>query len=281
MAFAAASHIIHYMAQIHATAIVSDRAELADDVVIGPWCIVEGSVIIGPGTRLLHRVSLRGPITIGADNHLYPNVCLGFAPQDAKFDHDHDGPGVAIGDGNLIREGVTIHRATSDQTPTTVGDENYIMANAHIGHDVQMGSNCMLANGALAGGHVEIADRAILGGGAAAHQFCRIGRLSMLSGLMGIVQDVPPFCTGYSTRTIGSLNLIGLRRAGYQPHIENLQLAFNLLFRAGLPNGRAIEMIAQECNGDALCREMAEFVRGTRRGIPPYASHSDVRALAE
>lgn len=261
--------MIAAMAEVHPTAIVDDAAELADGVVVGPWCSIRGAVTIGPGTRLLERVSIRGPVSIGADNTLYPNVNIGFAPQDRKFDADEDGAGVVIGDRNRLREGVTIHRATGD-TPTAVGDDNYLMVNSHLGHDTVIGSWVTMGNGTLLAGHVEIADRVIFGGNATVHQFCRVGRMAMFSGLQGVTQDVPPFCVVYNSREIGSLNMVGLRRAGLREHVKPLRRAFDLLFRTRLPRGVAIERIRQELGDDPLCVEFADFAAVSQRGICPY-----------
>ena len=257
------------MATIHPSAVVDRRTEIDDDVEIGPGCVIDGAVTLGRGTRLIAQIYLRGPLTVGSENLLYPSVCIGFAPQDRKFDATTDGPGVVIGSQNVLREGVTIHRATG-QTPTTVGDRNYMMSNSHIGHDVVMHNDCMLANGALVGGHVDLADRVILGGNAAVHQFCRLGRLSILAGVKGVIKDVPPFCTVYVSRYVGSLNHVGLRRAGYREHITPLKRAFDLLYRSRIPNAVAADRIEAELSDDPLCIEFAQFVRAATRGVAPY-----------
>ena len=264
---------------IHPSAIIDKEAELDEDVQIGRACVVTGRVRLGRGTRLLGSVHLQGPASIGADNTIYPFACVGFAPQDLKFDASSDGAGVAIGDGNILREGVTIHRATGEQ-PTTLGDRNFLMANSHIGHDVVMGHDGTLANGALLGGHVAVGDGAIVGGNAGVHQFCRVGRLSMISGVACVVQDVPPFCVVYTSRRVGSLNIIGLRRAGLRDHIGPLTQAFNLLYKQSLSNGTAMERIESDLADDPLCVELARFVKKTRRGISPYANSSLVGAEA-
>lgn len=262
------------MAEIHPTAIVDDQAELAADAVIGPWCMIDGPVTLGPGCRLLHRVTLKGPLTAGEDNVFYPNVCLGYSGQDMKYDHLSAGAGTVIGSGNRFREGVTIHRATADQ-PTRVGDRNYFMANSHLGHDVKLGSDCMIVNGALVGGHCEIGDRVILGGNCALHQYVRIGRLSMVSGMAGMTQDIPPFFTAYRTRTVESLNIIGLRRAGLRDHIAPLKQAFRILYHEKLAMQSAIRRIRQECGDDPLCEELADFVANSKKGITRYQSWRD------
>jgi UDP-N-acetylglucosamine acyltransferase len=257
------------MPQVHPTAIVDPQARLAEDVVVGPQCIITGEVRVGPRCRLLHRVTLQGPITLGSDNTLYPEVCLGMAPQDLKYDPVNPGAGLVIGDRNTFREGVTIHRATGSE-PTTVGHENYFMVNSHLGHDVKLGNHCMIVNGVLVGGHVHIGDRVLLGGGCGIHQFCRVGRLSIISGCNGITQDLPPFCALYNTRFVGSLNIVGLRRAGLREHITPLKAAFDLLYRSSHTLPRAVELIRHQLGEDPLCRELADFVADSRRGITPY-----------
>ncbi len=264
------------MPKIHPTAIIDDRAELADDVEVGPWCLIEGRVTIGAGTRLLSRVSLNGPLVIGENNTIYPNATIGFAPQDLKFDHASEGAGVAIGNNNLLREGVNIHRATG-QTPTTLGDDNYLMVNAHLGHDCVVGNRVMMANNAAMAGHVTLGDQVIIGGGAAIHQFVTIGRLSMVSGLQGIGQDLPPFCTVYVSRYVGSLNIVGLRRNGYRDHITHMKTAFQRFFMEGHTNPIAIASIENDAPliADPLVREFVDFIKQSKRGIPHYQSRSD------
>ncbi len=254
------------MAEIHPTAIVDPRAQLAGDVVVGPWCVIEGDVRIGAGTKLLHRVTLRGPLTIGARNTIYPNACIGYEPQDRKFDPAKGDAGIVIGDDNLIREGVTIHRATQAR-PTTIGHRNFLMANSHVGHDDQLANDITMANGVLLAGHVQVGDKVIIGGNTAIHQFCRIGRMSMVSGMVGITQDVPPFVTVYPSRKVGSLNLVGLRRGGYRDHVANLKRAFALLYRQRHTASHAAQLIERQLSHDALCAEFAAFVRSSKRGI--------------
>lgn len=251
------------------------RAGIADDVEIGPFCVISGDVQIGSGCRLIANVHLVGPLVIGTGNTLYPFVCLGMEPQNRRSKPDDPSGGVVIGNNNMLREGVSIHRATT-MSPTRIGDDNYLMAYSHIGHDSVMGNGCTLANSALIAGHVHISDKATLGGNAAVHQFCRLGRLSMTSGVTAIVQDLPPFCTSYNQRRVSSLNLVGLRRAGYQPHIDNLKEVFNIIFRRGHTNPQTIAQIERRFAHDPLCMEMAQFIRTTSRGIMPYGSSTDI-----
>jgi UDP-N-acetylglucosamine acyltransferase len=257
------------MAEIHPSAIVDEQATLADDVTVGPGCIIEGRVELGPGTHLLHRVSLRGPLIVGEANTFYPNAAIGYEPQDLKFDPATEGAGVVIGDRNVFREGVTIHRATGEQ-PTSIGSDNMLMANSHVAHDCMVGDHVVMANAATLGGHVQVHDRAFLGGHATVHQHCRVGRLALASGLQGLSMDLPPFCVCYYTRTVGSLNLVGLRRNGLRDHIKPLKQAFRLFYMSRLTNPKAIERIEQEAGDDPLVAEFVAFLRETKRGITAY-----------
>jgi UDP-N-acetylglucosamine acyltransferase len=260
--------------KIHPSALVDPGASLAEDVEIGPWCRVESGVTIGPGTRLIANVHLEGPLTIGERNTLYPNVCLGFVAQDRKYDPSVPGAGVTVGDRNILREGVTIHRATGDQ-PTRLGSDNYLMVNSHLGHDTVVGDRCNLANGVLLGGHVTVLDDVTIGGGAAVHQHCRIGQRSMLAGVIGVIQDVLPFCVLFHTRQMIGLNLVGLRRAGMRDQIKPLQKALEYACCSGLSNKAAIARIREDFGDSPACLEMADFIEQTRRGIAPFHNAED------
>jgi UDP-N-acetylglucosamine acyltransferase len=166
------------MADIHPTATVLGETDLAADVIVGPGCVIDGTlgrVTVGPGTRVHGHAYLYGPLTIGQGNIIYPFVCLGFAPQSIGHDHTQPGSGLAIGDHNTFREGTTLHRAMTDEGRTTVGDHNYFMCNAHAGHDTHIADHCVLANGVLLAGHVIIDDHVTIGGNTTIHQHCRIG----------------------------------------------------------------------------------------------------------
>ncbi len=257
------------MPQIHRSAIIDDRAQLADDVVVGPQCVLEGPVAIGPGTKLIAQCYLKGPLTLGANNTVYPFATIGLEPQDWKADPDKPGLGTKIGEGNMIREGVSIHRASRDEHPTTLGDHNYLMAYSHVAHDCVVGSDCMFANSALLGGHCVVGDKVILGGNCGVQQFCRIGRMAMLGGAEGITADLPPFCMVHHTKQVSALNLIGLRRAGLRPHIPALREAFNLYYRRGIPGTKALAMIDAQID-DPLVDEFVAFIRESERGVTGY-----------
>lgn len=268
------------MADIHPSSIIDSRAQLADDVTIGPGCTIQGQVTIASGTRLVGRVWLQGPLRIGQNNVIYPNACIGLEPQDRKFDPSNEGCGTQIGSDNIIREGVTIHRATKDR-PTTIGDGNFLMVNSHLAHDVLIDNRVTLVNGALLAGHVHVQDQAIISGNCAVHQFCRIGRMAIMSGVQGVTQDVPPFCMVYQDRTISCLNLVGLRRNGLRDHIKYLEHAFDILFLRELPNAVAAQRILDEYGHDPLCREMAQFVQASQRGICSYGGHMQATEIFE
>jgi len=262
------------MPDIHPAAVVASDAELANDAVVGPGCVLDtatGPITLGPGCRLLANAFLQGPLTLGPRNTCYPNTCLGFPPQDRSFAPDTPGAGTVIGADNVFREGSSVHRATRD-SPTTLGDRNYLMAHSHVGHDCRIGHDNTLANGACLGGHAHLADRATLGGYATVHQFCSVGRLALISGVAGITQDLPPFCVTYDTRTLGSLNIVGLRRAGLRDHIPALKQAFHTLFRSRLPTPAALDRLDELELNDPLVDELADFIRQSKRGHVPYAS---------
>ena len=221
------------MAQIHPTALVDSRAELGRDVIIGPFCVVEAGSVIGDRCRLEARSVVKGRTILGTDNEIGEGAVIGGKAQHL---HQHDPGGtLTIGSHNRLRENVTLHRGWNNDAATIVGDHNLLMVGCHVGHDCRVGSHCVLVNHVLLGGHVQVDDRAYLGGGAAVHQFCRIGRLVMVGGLSRVTQDVPPFVMveGGLTQVVG-LNKVGLRRNGYTPEqILQLKEAYRVIYRAG------------------------------------------------
>ena len=260
------------MADVHTTAIIRGEVELAEHVTIGPGCVIDGSaapITIGAGTRLVGNVYLCGPLEIGAGNTIYPFACLGFAPQSLDYEPSRPGCGLAIGDHNILREGVTIHRAMTDQGPSTVGDHNYFMANSHAGHDVRISHHCTFVNGALLGGHVIIDERVTVGGNTTVHQFCRIGRGAMLSGTAGTSRDVPPFFMLTAVNIAGSLNVIGMRRQGLSPQqIQDIRWVYKMLYRRNLPPSSALQELRRRAQRPMVA-EYIEFIESSRRGLCP------------
>jgi UDP-N-acetylglucosamine acyltransferase len=254
--------------RIHPSAIISADAELAGDVVIGPLVIIEGKVRVGPGCVLRPHAQLHGPLTLGKNNTVFGNAVLGEKPQHTRYADEPTS--VEIGDGNIFREGVTIHRATTHSWVTRIGNDNFFMANSHVAHDCQVGSRCIFANGALLGGHCVLDDGVYISGNAAAHQFVRIGRLAMLSGCSTTTKDIPPFVIQQGRNAVVGVNVIGMRRAGISSdEIRDVRVAFNILFRSGLTTPNALERIEQEVGTSAAVMEMIHFIRqsSTRGGI--------------
>ena len=266
------------MPTIHPTALVDDAAELAPDVEIGPYCVIRasgGPVRLGPGVRLLGSNYVNGPATVGAGTILWPHACIGFEPQDYKFGPGAKTAGVVIGAGCLIREHATVHAATSDERPTSVGDKCFLMVNSHVAHDCRVGNNVVFVNGAGVAGHGEIGDNVTLGGNAVIHQFCRIGRLVMMSGDCAVSLDVPPFCMVNERNRLGGLNQVGLRRSGMpREHITELRRAFRDVLRNPMPRKEAVALLRARGQTCPPVMELAEFFDSTKRGIAPGMGRS-------
>ncbi len=261
------------MPTIHPTAVVSPEADLASDVEIGPYCFVKGPVKLGSGVRLMGNNYIQGPAAIGARTVLYPFACLGFEPQDYKFKPGMPTAGIVVGEDCLIREHATIHAATNAQTPTKLGDRCFLMVNTHLAHDAQVGNDCVFVNGAGVAGHAIVGDRVTFGGNAVVHQFCRIGRLVMMSGDCAVSLDVPPFCMVNERNRVGGLNLVGLRRNGFQrEHITALRKAFSDLLRRPMPRAEVVAELRERASQGRGCPpmlELAEFIASSTRGITP------------
>ena len=257
------------MPEIHSTTIIEGEVQLAEDVVIGPHCVLTGPITIGAGTRLIGNVYLQGPLTMGDGNTIYPFTCLGFAPQHAKYDPNEPGQGLVIGDGNTFREHVTIHRAFTREGPTRLGDRNYFMATTHAGHDCVIGDDCTFVNGSALAGHCIAGDRVIIGGGTVVHQFCRLGRGAMLSGAMGLNMDIPPWFMLTGDNICGSVNLVGLRRSGMsREQIDEVRWVYRTLYRAGLSIKQALEVIRERADSP-IVGEYVRFIESSDRGICP------------
>lgn len=262
------------MPRVHPSAVIVGDANLADDVEIGPNCVLFGPITLGPGCVLIANVCLHGPLTMGEKNVLYPGVSLGFAPQDIGFDINTPGAGCVIGARNMFREGVTIHRGKTD-APTKVGDGNFWMAYSHAGHDAIIGSHCIFANSTLIAGHAEVADRVITGGNVSVHQFVRLGRGVFISGSMATSLDVPPFFMVTGDNTAGSLNIIGMRRSGMpRDQIDTVRWVYRTLMRSGLPPRAALEQLRARA-GDPIVDEYIRFVETAKRPI----IHGKARAI--
>ena len=168
---------------VHPTAIVSDRATIDPTAEVGPYTVIEGDVTLGPGVRIIAQAFLRGPLTIGKGTVVWPGAVLGGTPQDYKFSEDTPTAGIVIGEDCIIREHVTVHSATNDETPTTIKNRVFMMATSHAGHDCLVEDDVILINGAKLAGHVHAMERACVSGNSVIHQFCRLGRFAFVSGV--------------------------------------------------------------------------------------------------
>lgn len=255
----------------HPTAIIDPRAELSPGVEVGPNCIIRGNVTLGPNVKLIANVYLEGPVTIGAETMLYPGVCIGLPPQDVKFKPGDPTAGVKIGTKCLIREHVTIHAASkADSHPTTVGDNCFLMVASHLGHDTVIGNNVIMVNAVLLAGHVTVGDNVTMGGGAMVHQFCRIGRLSFLSGNVAMAMDMPPFCLAASRNALIGLNAVGLRRNGVpRDQIMLLREAFRVGLGERSPRQQTLERLAPLAAKSPFVAEFRDFIATSKRGVAP------------
>jgi len=252
---------------IHPTAIIHKNAGIDNDVDIGPYCIVDEKVTIRKGTKLLGHVVVQGNTTIGEGCTISPFASIGGPPQDISYNGEDTI--LKIGDNNIIKEYVTINKGTVHGGGITeVGNNNFIMAYAHIAHDCKVGSNIIMANCATLAGHVEVADFVIFAGLCAVHQFCRIGKFAFISGITGAPKDVPPFMIAAGSRAeLYGLNVVGLERHGFtREEISQLKKAYRILFRSSLPLTTSLKVIQEELKGEHI-DELIHFIQSSKRGI--------------
>ncbi len=259
---------------IHATAVVDPKARIGKNVTIGPFAVIEADVEIGDNCMIGPHAAVMRYTTLGEGCRVHGGAVLGDLPQDLGFKPE-DVSHVRIGKGVTLREFVTVHRGTKPGTVTEVGDGCFLMANAHLAHNVRLGSRVIIANGALLAGYVDVGDRAFLSGHVVVHQFVRIGRLAMVGGAAGLGKDVPPFCMvgGMERNRIAGLNVIGMRRAGLTPDQRKaVKAAFSTLFRSGLNVSQAVEQIKATAEPGSPAAEIADFVESAKRGICRYGA---------
>lgn len=257
---------------IHSTAIIHPGARLAADVEIGPYAVIDEHVELGSGCRVGPHVYLTGHTTIGANNRFHAGCVIGDEPQDMKYKGQPTR--TRIGDGNVFREHVTIHRSNKMEEDTIVGSGNLLMAHCHLGHNTIIGNNIVIANGALLAGHVTVGDRAFISGNCLVHQFTRIGTLAIMQGGAGIGMDLPPFCIVHNVNELCGLNVIGLRRAGFtsEQRIE-LKRLYKKLFRSGQNFRQAVAEAQGEFKSEAA-KTMLDFVSTSKRGVVRHGEHS-------
>ena len=251
---------------IHPSAIIHPKAQIGANCQIGPFCVIGEHVTLGDQCQLHSHVVIDGHTTLGAENKIFPFASIGLKTQDLKWKG-----GVTrteIGDKNTFREYVTVHSATSEGDATRIGSHNHILAYSHVAHDCTLGDHIIMSNCATLAGHVTVEDHAVISI-SAVHQFCRVGKLSMIGGCSKIVQDVPPFMivdgNPGETRTI---NKIGLERNGVSEEAQTaLRQAYKILFREGLTISNALVKIESELPPLAEVKYLVEFVRASERGI--------------
>ncbi len=255
---------------IHASAVIDPAAELAEDVDIGPYAVIEAGVRIGRGTRLMAHAFVGRRTILGEENELHIGAVVGHAPQDISATGREDACLVA-GNRNIFREYCTIHRGSRDGGVTRLGDGNLIMTQAHIAHDCRIGSNIILAGGALVAGHVVIEDMAFISGNVAIHQFCQIGTLAMCAGMARVNKDVPPYFMVKGDSKVHGLNAVGLKRAGIDD-VERrmIRQAYKILYRKGLRLSQALQRMEATLSHSRHVRHIVEFVRNSTRGICPH-----------
>jgi UDP-N-acetylglucosamine acyltransferase len=250
---------------VHPTALVDRRAEIDTTAEIGPHVVIDGPVTIGPRTRVLAGAFIAGHTRIGADNVIHPGAVIGHEPQDLAYRGADTG--LRIGDRNVLREHCEVHRGTEEGTSTEIGDDNYLMSQAHVAHNCRLGNGVIMATGATLGGHVEIDDQAFISGNCVVHQHCRVGRLVMMRGLARASRDLPPFAIIDGTHTVRGLNRVGLRRAGFdRERMRALGNAFRILFRVRTNLPAAIARVEAEIRS-ADVDQLLTFIRSSRRGV--------------
>ncbi len=266
--------------KIHPLAVVDSKAKIDKGNVIGPGAVIGANVKIGPDNVIGPNVILDGDLTIGANNKIFPGACIGLEPQDLKYQGDLTK--VAIGNGNTIRECVTINRATFHGEETVIGDTNLLMAYCHLGHNCHLGSGIVMSNGIQVAGHVVIEDRAVIGGCLGIHQFVHIGGLAMVGGMTRVDRDVPPYSLveGHPGRLRG-LNRVGIRRSGIESKnsddLKQLQEVWTMLFRSEMVLTKSLNL-AREKELMPLAKHLCDFmdksIQKGRRGPMPFLGNS-------
>lgn len=252
--------MIDSTARISPTAVIEDGAEIGPNVTVGDHSFV------GTGTKVMANAVI-GPWTkVGRNNAIHFGAIVGHDPQD--FGYKGEESYTEVGDGNIIREYATIHRGNRPGTKTVIGNDNFLMVQSHVAHNCEMGSNIILAGGSLLAGHVVVEDRVVISGNCVVHQFCRIGKFAMMRGLSRSSRDIPPFCIMDDTHTVKSLNLVGLRRNGFdQKRVRAIKNAFSILFRSGLNMKAALARVEAELEVTDDVRYLLDFIQASKRGV--------------
>jgi UDP-N-acetylglucosamine acyltransferase len=259
--------------KIHPTAVIDAKAEIDSSVEIGPYVVIEGRVKIKRGTRVMAHAYLAGWTEIGEDNEIHPGAVLGDAPQDKAYGGQETY--LRIGANNIIREHVQIHRGTAAGSATIIGDNNFLMATAHVGHNCKLGDDVILANGALLGGYVEVGNNVFISGNCVVHQFVTIGDYALMRGLSGTSRDVPPYAVIDWQHTVRGVNVVGLKRAGFdETRIRAIREAFRILFRKGRNLALAVKEVEESGRVNPDVAALLDFIKTSKRGVCFGASES-------
>ncbi len=257
------------MTLIHPTATIDPKAEIDEGVEIGPYSVVEKGISIGEGTKIGPHVVIREGTEIGKGCHIFQFASIGEAPQFLGYKGEKTF--LRIGDHNVIREFVTLHRGTvKGGGRTVIGNDNFFMAYSHVAHDCQIGNQVVMANGATLAGHILIEDYAIIGGLVAIHQFCRVGAFAIIGGLSGVLLDIPPYTKAQGDRAkLFGLNTVGLKRANFSEEtLRALKKAYRTVFRSGLTLEKAMKKLAEdEISQIPEVQHFLQFIQGSKRGI--------------
>jgi UDP-N-acetylglucosamine acyltransferase len=253
---------------LHPTAQVDPAARLGDGTSVAAFSVIGADVSLGPGCEVGPQAVIEGPTVMGARCKVFPFACIGMAPQDLKYRGERTT--IEIGDDNIFREGVTVHRGTQGGGGVTrIGSGNLLMAQTHIAHDCQVGSGVIFANAATLAGHVVVEDNATIGAFSGVHQFCRVGEHAYIGGYSVITQDALPFVltVGNRAKSFG-INVVGLERKNFPPDsIQALRQAYRILFRSKLNLDQALDRLQNELAGQKEVARMAAFIRGSKRGV--------------
>lgn len=254
---------------IHPTAVIDPKAEIGEGVEIGPYSVIEKGVSIDQGTKIGPHVIIREGTRIGKRCHIFQFASIGEAPQ--SFGYKGEKTFLQIGDENIIREFVTLHRGTiKGGGKTAIGNRNFFMAYSHVAHDCQIGNEVIMSNAATLAGHIVIEDWAIIGGIVAIHQFCRVGTHAFIGGVSGVTLDIPPYmlASGSHVKLFG-LNTIGLKRANFSEEtVKALKKAYRIIFRSALTLEKAMKKVGEdEISHTPEVQHLLHFIQHSKRGI--------------
>jgi len=253
---------------VHPTAQIAPGAALGEGTTVGAFSVIGAEVSLGPGCEIGPHAVVEGPTVMGARCRVFPFACIGMAPQDLKYRGERTT--IEIGDDNIFREGVTVHRGTvGGGGVTRLGSGNLLMAQTHVAHDCHVGSQVIFANAATLAGHVVVEDGATIGAYSGVHQFCRVGAHAYIGGYSVITQDALPYVltVGNRARSFG-INVIGLERKKFSPEsIQALRQAYRILFRSRLNLQEGLERLQAECPSQPEVEKLASFIRASRRGV--------------